>query len=87
MERIRDFLLIEQEPLPTEQGTPPAYWPSSGNIKADHLCAQYSKGMTNHLSIVKNRLMDILPDGPLVLQDISFDIKSGERVGIGLFIS
>lgn len=44
-ERIRDFLVIEQEPLPSEQGKPPAYWPSSGNIRADHLSAQYSKGM------------------------------------------
>lgn len=24
------------------------------------------------------------PDGPKVLQDISFEIKSGERVGIGM---
>lgn len=25
----------------------------------------------------------MLADGPLVLHDISFDIKSGERVGVG----
>ena len=49
IERIRDFLLIEKEPPPNKQGVPPAYWPSSGNIKADHLCAQYSKGMVIQL--------------------------------------
>lgn len=43
-ERIKDFLVIDQEPLSTEQGKPPAYWPSSGNIIADGLSAQYSKG-------------------------------------------
>lgn len=26
--------------------------------------------------------MGIVVDGPLVLQDVSFDIKSGERIGI-----
>ena len=65
LERILDFLRIDQEPSPTEAGTPPAYWPASGELRVDHLSAQHSK------------------DGPLVLTDISFELKSGERVGVG----
>lgn len=37
-----DLLVIDQEPLATEEGKPPAQWPSSGKIKVDHLSAQYS---------------------------------------------
>jgi hypothetical protein len=43
-ERIRDFLLIDQEPLSSEEGKPPAYWPASDNLRAEKLCAQYSSG-------------------------------------------
>ncbi|KZT60636.1 hypothetical protein CALCODRAFT_492173 [Calocera cornea HHB12733] len=64
LERIRDYLVIDHEPTPTEKGKPPAYWPASGNLKVENLSAKYSK------------------DGPLVLENITFDIKSGERVGI-----
>jgi ABC-type multidrug transport system fused ATPase/permease subunit len=56
--------VIEQEPKPTEAGIPAAYWPASGSIRAENLCARYS------------------PDGPEVLHDLSFEIKSGERVGV-----
>ncbi|KDQ56808.1 hypothetical protein JAAARDRAFT_36283 [Jaapia argillacea MUCL 33604] len=64
LERIQQYVTIEQEPKPTESGVPPAYWPSSGNLRVEKLSARYSA------------------DGPKVLHDISFDIKSGERVGI-----
>ncbi|KAF7306582.1 ATP-binding cassette transporter [Mycena indigotica] len=64
LERIRGYIDIEQEPKPTSAGTPPAYWPASGNLTAEGLSARYSA------------------DGPKVLQDISFEIKAGERVGI-----
>ncbi|KZT53818.1 hypothetical protein CALCODRAFT_486059 [Calocera cornea HHB12733] len=64
LERILDYVVIEQEPAPTEKGKPPAYWPASGSIRAENLCARYSK------------------DGPIVLDNLTFDIKSGERVGI-----
>ncbi|KAL0957018.1 hypothetical protein HGRIS_003119 [Hohenbuehelia grisea] len=64
LERIQGYLKIEQEPKPTEEGKPPAYWPSSGELVVDNLSARYS------------------PDGPKVLQDISFRIKSGERIGV-----
>lgn len=43
-ERIHDFLVIDQEPLPTDDGKPPAHWPASGNLIAKNLSAQYSKG-------------------------------------------
>ncbi|EIN07964.1 P-loop containing nucleoside triphosphate hydrolase protein [Punctularia strigosozonata HHB-11173 SS5] len=64
LERILDFLKIEHEPEPTEEGTPPAYWPASGSLRAEKLSARYG------------------PESPEVLHEISFDIKSGERVGV-----
>lgn len=67
MERIQEYVTIEQEPKPTEGGTPPAYWPASGDIRVEKLSARYSA------------------DGPKVLHDISFHIKSGERVGVGQY--
>lgn len=35
---------IDQEPLPVESGKPPAYWPSSGNLRVEKLSASYSDG-------------------------------------------
>ncbi|KAI0068112.1 P-loop containing nucleoside triphosphate hydrolase protein [Artomyces pyxidatus] len=64
LERIQAYLEIEQEPKATKEGTPPAYWPASGDLKVEHLSARYSG------------------DGPEVLHDLSFHVKSGERVGI-----
>ncbi|KAH8120523.1 hypothetical protein DFH11DRAFT_1560461 [Phellopilus nigrolimitatus] len=64
LERIQQYLKIEQEPKPSAGGLPPAYWPSSGHIHVDNLSARYS------------------PGGPKVLHDISFEINSGERVGV-----
>ncbi|KAH7101421.1 ATP-binding cassette transporter [Auriculariales sp. MPI-PUGE-AT-0066] len=64
VERINQYLNIEQEPKPTEVGKPPAYWPSSGDLRVDGLNAKYSE------------------DGPLILKDVDFEIKSGERVGV-----
>ncbi|KIP03522.1 hypothetical protein PHLGIDRAFT_534840 [Phlebiopsis gigantea 11061_1 CR5-6] len=64
LERVQQYLVIEQEPKPTTAGVPPAYWPASGNIKVEKLSARYSE------------------DGPDVLHDISFEAKSGERIGI-----
>lgn len=65
LERIDDYIDIEQEPKPNASGEPPAYWPASGDIKVENLHARYSA------------------DGPEVLQNISFHIKSGERIGVG----
>ncbi|CCM01863.1 uncharacterized protein FIBRA_03934 [Fibroporia radiculosa] len=64
IERVKQYMEIEQEPKPTESGIPPAYWPASGDLKVEKLSARYS------------------PDGPRILEEVSFEIKSGERVGI-----
>ncbi|KAJ7449230.1 hypothetical protein FB451DRAFT_754458 [Mycena latifolia] len=64
LERIKQYISVEQEPKAKPSGVPPAYWPASGSISVDRLSARYSV------------------DGPKVLHDISFDIKSGERVGV-----
>ncbi|KAI0685987.1 hypothetical protein BC835DRAFT_1420713 [Cytidiella melzeri] len=64
LERVQQYLVIEQEPESKDGGVPPAYWPSSGTLEVEKLTAQYS------------------PDGPKVLQDVSFRIESGQRVGI-----
>ncbi|KAH9019338.1 hypothetical protein EDB83DRAFT_2508436 [Lactarius deliciosus] len=64
LERMLSYINAEQEPKPTEQGIPPAYWPASGDLRVEKLSARYSH------------------DGPKVLHDISFHIKSGERVGV-----
>ncbi|THU88444.1 P-loop containing nucleoside triphosphate hydrolase protein [Dendrothele bispora CBS 962.96] len=64
LERIQGYVKIEQEPKPTSEGKPPAYWPSSGELRVENLSARYSL------------------DGPKVLKDISFNIKSGERIGV-----
>ncbi|KAE9384990.1 P-loop containing nucleoside triphosphate hydrolase protein [Gymnopus androsaceus JB14] len=64
LERINAYIEIEQEPKPTKESAPPAYWPSSGDLRVENLTARYS------------------PDGPQVLQDINFHVKSGERIGV-----
>ncbi|KAF6747848.1 multidrug resistance-associated ABC transporter [Ephemerocybe angulata] len=43
LERISAYIDIEQEPKPTEKGKPPAAWPTSGEIRAEHLTSRYSK--------------------------------------------
>ncbi|KAH9911177.1 P-loop containing nucleoside triphosphate hydrolase protein [Epithele typhae] len=64
LERIQQYLNVEQEPKPTPEGVPPAYWPASGSLHVEKLCARYSE------------------TGPRVLHEVSFEVKSGERVGI-----
>ncbi|KIK54607.1 hypothetical protein GYMLUDRAFT_48525 [Collybiopsis luxurians FD-317 M1] len=64
LERIESYLTIEQEAKPSAAGNPPAYWPSSGDLRVERLSARYS------------------PDGPEVLHEISFHVKSGERIGV-----
>ncbi|EJU03263.1 P-loop containing nucleoside triphosphate hydrolase protein [Dacryopinax primogenitus] len=64
VERIRDYLLIEQEPPSCEAQPPPAYWPASGSLQVHNLQARYSE------------------EGPKVLKNVSFEVKSGERIGI-----
>ncbi|KAG8900334.1 hypothetical protein FRC00_013442 [Tulasnella sp. 408] len=64
LERIKGYVEIEREPLPTKQGIPPAAWPTSGSLRVEKLSARYSN------------------NGPNVLHEISFEIKSGEHVGV-----
>jgi ABC-type bacteriocin/lantibiotic exporter with double-glycine peptidase domain len=42
LERIQDYVNIEQEPKPSGNGVPPAYWPASGEIRVENLSAKYS---------------------------------------------
>ena len=35
-------MTIEQEPEPKDGGTPPAYWPASGDLRVENLSARYS---------------------------------------------
>lgn len=82
LERIQQYLRIEQEPKNTPEGVPPAYWPASGNLSVEKLSARYSEvcGLlrVRHCTPSSRRLQD----GPKVLQDISFEVASGERIGI-----
>ncbi|PSR81332.1 hypothetical protein PHLCEN_2v6411 [Hermanssonia centrifuga] len=64
LERIQQYLVIEQEPGQQDHGVPPAVWPSSGEVRVENLSARYS------------------PNGPTILENISFHIKAGQRVGI-----
>ncbi|KAF8956143.1 P-loop containing nucleoside triphosphate hydrolase protein [Flammula alnicola] len=64
LERLQEYMVIEQEPKPHAGGVPPAHWPSSGTLRVEKLTARYS------------------PDGPHVLHGLSFDVHSGERIGI-----
>ena len=47
LERIRDYVSIEQEPKSTEAGIPPAYWPASGDLRVENLSAKYSPVCTH----------------------------------------
>ncbi|KAF7325835.1 ATP-binding cassette transporter [Mycena kentingensis (nom. inval.)] len=44
LERILQYIHIEQEQKPTEHGKPPAHWPSSGELVVENLSASYSPG-------------------------------------------
>lgn len=43
LERIQDYIDIDHEPLPSEEGKPPAAWPTSGEIVVENLSARYSQ--------------------------------------------
>ncbi|KAL1411644.1 hypothetical protein Q8F55_002608 [Vanrija albida] len=42
VERIEDYLIIDQEPASVKSKTPPAAWPTSGEIVLNQLSAKYS---------------------------------------------
>ncbi|KAJ7246497.1 multidrug resistance-associated ABC transporter [Mycena rebaudengoi] len=64
LERIQSYVDAEKESPSTEAGKPPAYWPSSGDLRVENLSARYSV------------------NGQKVLENVSFHIRSGERIGV-----
>ncbi|KAF9255059.1 multidrug resistance-associated ABC transporter [Marasmius fiardii PR-910] len=70
VERIVEYLEVPQEPPAIiESNRPPAYWPSA-NANNDALIR------------VENLSVKYAPDLPDVLQDVSFTLRAGERVGL-----
>ncbi|KAJ6610650.1 hypothetical protein B0H10DRAFT_2224811 [Mycena sp. CBHHK59/15] len=69
VERVVEYLNLPQEPPAViESNRPPAYWPSSAANKS--------------LLSVENLVVKYSPELPAVLQDVSFTLKAGERVGL-----
>ncbi|KAG6885437.1 hypothetical protein C0993_001754 [Termitomyces sp. T159_Od127] len=60
--------LPQEPPAIIESSRPPAYWPSSSN--------------NNSLVVVEDLEIKYAPDLPAVLQNVSFTLKAGERVGL-----
>ena len=54
LERIRSYVLAEQEPKSTAAGIPPAYWPSSGELYVEGLSARYSPVSDKTVLIIQN---------------------------------
>ncbi|KAF7362389.1 hypothetical protein MVEN_00585800 [Mycena venus] len=69
VERIIEYLDLPQEPPAViESNRPPAYWPSSAK--------------NDSLIVAENLSIKYAPDLPSVLQDVSFSLKAGERIGL-----
>ncbi|KAF5378578.1 hypothetical protein D9615_007121 [Tricholomella constricta] len=69
VERIVEYLDLPQEPPAIiESNRVPAYWPSSSN--------------NDSLVVVEDLVIKYAPDLPPVLQNVSFTLKAGERVGL-----
>ncbi|KAF7362379.1 hypothetical protein MVEN_00584800 [Mycena venus] len=69
VERIVEYLDLPQEPPAViESNRPPAYWPSSAK--------------NDSLIVAENLSIKYAPDLPSVLQDVSFSLKAGERIGL-----
>lgn len=51
----------------------------------EDLSARYSS-VRNHQHSLRDNQLRMLQDGPKVLQNVTFRVKSGERVGIGAYI-
>ncbi|KAH0579496.1 hypothetical protein H2248_002354 [Termitomyces sp. 'cryptogamus'] len=69
VERVVEYLDLPQEPPAIiESNRPPAYWPSSSN--------------NSSLIVVEDLEIKYAPDLPAVLQNVSFTLKAGERVGL-----
>lgn len=83
LERVQEYLKIEQEEEWSKDADPPAYWPSNGGIKVEGLTAKYSPVSSPNPSL-KDYILKLLllKDGPEVLHDLSFQISAGEHVGV-----
>ncbi|KAJ7057932.1 hypothetical protein C8F01DRAFT_1255822 [Mycena amicta] len=69
VERVVEYLELPQEPPGIiESSRPPAYWPSSAANDA--------------LIVAENVSIKYAPDLPSVIQDVSFSLRAGERVGL-----
>ncbi|KAG6888553.1 hypothetical protein C0995_007425 [Termitomyces sp. Mi166 len=44
LERLQEYMTIEQEPKSTDAGEPPASWPASGALRVRNLTARYVRG-------------------------------------------
>ncbi|KAG6906812.1 hypothetical protein DXG01_011996 [Tephrocybe rancida] len=42
LQRLQEYMVIEQEPKPTPSGEPPASWPTSGSLEVRNLTARYA---------------------------------------------
>ncbi|KAG6858913.1 hypothetical protein C0995_012983, partial [Termitomyces sp. Mi166 len=60
--------LPQEPPAIIESNRPPAYWPSSSN--------------NDSIVVVEDLEIKYAPDLPAVLQNVSFTLKAGERVGL-----
>ncbi|KAF5391763.1 hypothetical protein D9757_001642 [Collybiopsis confluens] len=69
VERVVEYLDLPQEaPIVIESNRPPAYWPSSSSNES--------------LLSVQNLTVRYAPELPPVIQDISFNLKACERIGL-----
>ncbi|KAF7350973.1 hypothetical protein MSAN_01659500 [Mycena sanguinolenta] len=69
VERVVEYLDLPQEPPAViESNRPPAYWPSSAK--------------NDSLIVAENLSVKYAPELPSVLQDVSFQLKAGERIGL-----
>jgi hypothetical protein len=55
LERILAYISLEHEGKPTKEGTPPAYWPSSGDLRVENLSARYSPVCAKVQGFANNR--------------------------------
>ena len=81
-----DYLRIEHEEGIDQGVSPPAYWPASGSLRVEKLSAKYSDGreklfITRYLILITNLYIE----SPEVLKEINFEVKTGERIGVGEF--
>ncbi|KAF7792456.1 hypothetical protein EIP86_003493 [Pleurotus ostreatoroseus] len=68
LERVQQYLVIDQEPKPTPEGVPPAHWPSSGELRVENLSARYYES-----SLTLALLRCILTEGSVFFDGVPTD--------------